>query len=336
MTLANLWQVWIGTRNLRPKTIDRSMQVARKFCPFFESTDYGGMGHKLGPMGMTEWMQHLRDSRTSHRTPHPISISTINKDNDVVRGFLRWLRTMNYVNADLAACLPKLLGTDPPKETLIITEADYETLKAYCAGRAWCQPHLWLFILGYRTGMSLVDCCHLRWRDVHLNENGPSYMDIYRIKMVTRMGERSKCQIPIVPFSDLHLWLLNLRNVTPWKRADGITDYVHQEGPGLYSCTFQRFQQDMKNIMLRAGLDPKKTFKCFRNSLCSNLVNSGMNIASVCHITGHQDVKILLRYLKPDRRVLQDGMAKSQQYSSSTLEVQQYSTGFQQEDAAFL
>jgi integrase len=335
LTLANLWQAWVGMKELRPNTIKRYDSVGRMFCKFFESEDCGGLGHKLSPIGMTEWMHMLRTRILDFRVKRPLSAASINKINHILKPFLRWMKKMHYVNSDLADCIPTLL-TGPPKETLIITEADYETLKAYCSGRAWCQTHLWLFILGYRTGMSLIDCCHLRWRDVHLNDNEPSYIDIHRIKMATRMGDRAKCQIPIVPFSDLHLWLLNLRHVTPWKRADGITDYVHQEGPGLYACVFQKFRQDMKNIMLRAGLDPKKTFKCFRNSLCSNLVNSGMSLPNVCRITGHNSVQVLMGYLKPDRRVLQDGMARSQQYSASTLEDGKYATGFQPDDAAFL
>lgn len=335
VTLANLWQVYIGMRNIRPTTIQRIEDAARKFCRFFESKDYGGLGHKLSPGGMVEWMQHLREFRSDTRAQNTLSINTINKINSIVKSFLKFLRQQKYIADDLGECIPHLLN-NAPKETLIITEEEYETIKAYCAGRSWCQPHLWLFILGYRTGMSLIDCCHLRWRNVHLNDDGPSYIDIYRIKMASRMGERAICQIPIVPFSDLHLWLLNLKNVTPWKRADGITDYVHQEGPGLYACNFQRLRHDFKNINIRAGIDPRKTFKCLRNSLCSNLVNSGMNLANVCKITGHNSVQILLGYLKPDRKVLQDGMAKAQQYSANTLKDGTYSTGLQPGDSAFL
>lgn len=335
LTLRNLWQVWLGMKNLRPNSIARYDTIAKVFCNFFESKEYGGLGHRLTPMGMVEWMQHLRDHRTDTLNPKPYAISNINKTNSVVGGFLKFLKQQHYINESLNECLPRLLDNEP-KETLIFTEDEYEKIKEYCAGRSWTQPHLWLFILGYRTGMSLVDCCHLRWRNVHLNDDGPSYIDIYRIKMSSRMGDKSLCQIPIVPFSDVHLWLLNLRNVTPWKRADGITDYVHQEGPGLYACNFQRLRTDFKNICRRAGVDERKTFKCLRNSLCSNLVNSGMQLASVCKITGHNSVKVLLGYLKPDRQVLQDGMAASQQYSAKTVEGKTYSTGMQDGDAAFL
>lgn len=335
VTLANLWQVYIGLRNLRPSSIERIEEVARKFCRFFESKEYGGLGHKLSPGGMVEWMQHLREHRSATKAQKPLAIYTINKINTFTRSFLKFLRQQKYLTDDLSECIPTLLDNEP-KITRIFTEEEYEKIKAYCAGRSWTQPHLWLFILGYRTGMSLIDCCHLRWRDVHLNDDGPSYMDIYRIKMSSRMGDKSICKIPIVPFSDLHLWLLNLRNVKPWKRADGITDYVHQEGPGLYACSFQRLRTDFKNICIRAGVDPKKTFKCLRNSMCSNLVNSGMSLPSVCQITGHNSVKVLIGYLKPDRQVLQDGVAKAQQYSAGTVKDGKYSTGFQPGDAAFL
>lgn len=335
ITLSNLWNVWIGLKSThRPKTIKTYRMVAAKFCAFFESKEYGGEGHKLSPEGMVEWMQHLQSHRTQQRIPRPVGPGHINKINTISKAFLRWMRQMNYVSQDLASCIPTLM-TAAPKESVIITEEDYEKVKKYCAGRDNWQPHLWLIILGYRTGMSLVDCCHLRWKDIHLDDDGPSYIDIYRIK-TERLGEKAKCQIPIVPYSDLHLWLLNLKNVIPWKRADGIADYVHQETPGLYKSTFATVAQDFKTIFRQAGVDDKKTFKCLRNSLCSNLVNSGMQIANVCKITGHQSVEMLLRYLKPDRRVLQDGMAAAQQYSARTVAGGKQSTGIQDGDAAFL
>jgi len=311
ITLPNLWRVWISLKSTAAhNSVLLYEHVARKFCKFFDADS----PHKLDPEGMVAWMRHLQEHRTAYFTHKPLSAVRINKINFVVKAFLRWMRLMKYVDDDLAACIPHLM--EPARrDPAIITEEEYEALKKYCAGRNWCQTHLWLIILGYRTGMSLVDCCHLRWRDVHLDDNGPSYIDIYRIKL-QRLGDKAKCQIPIVPFSDLHLWLLNLRKAERWKRADGIDDYVHQETQGLYVTTMGNLRGDFKRIFERAGLPKGKSFKCFRNSLCSNLVNSGMQLALVCKVTGHNSVKMLLRYLKPDRRALQDGMAKAQQYSA--------------------
>lgn len=338
LTLSNLWHVWIGLRGGAPNTVEQRQFVAKRFCKFFGHQSDRSIHHKLTPQGMVEWMQALQKYRipteNPTRKPRPLSAARINKINTIVRAFLRWMRKMKYVGDDLADCIPTLMQPGP-KPSVIFTEEEYETLKAYCAGRPHYQTHLWLMILGYRTGMSLIDCCHLRWRDVHLHDNEPSYIEITRIK-IQRFGTKARCQIPIVPFSDIHLWLLNLRNAPQWKRFDGITDYVHNETEALYHCTFGRLRQDFKTICRQAGVDPAKTFKCFRNSLCSNLVNSGMQLAMVCQVTGHNSVQTLLRYLHPDRRALQDSMAKAQQYSAQKAGIGKGSDGMQTEDSAFL
>jgi integrase len=333
ITLANLWTVWMGLKSTaQPATVLIYQHVARKFCKFFQNAHSNELGPKLDPQGMVAWMQNLQAHRSAYLEAKPLSPARINKINDVARAFLRWLHIMRYIGEDLARCIPKLQAP-APGESKIVTEDEYERIKAYCAGRPRLQAQLWLIILGYRTGMSLVDCCHLRWRDVHLDDNGPSYIDIKRIK-IARLGDKAKCRIPIVPMSDIHLWLLNMRNVTPWKRADGVTDYVHQETQGLYNCTFSNLRQDFKRIFRMSAVAPGKTFKCLRNSLCSNLVNSGMQLALVCTITGHNSVKTLLRYLEPDRNSLEHGMAEAQRYSAA--KASKIGTGMQEPEVAEL
>lgn len=301
-SLEDLWNVYVGLKgNLSLSTRRHYAFVCRKFVKFME-------GRKLDHRAIVDWALSLRGESLE-----PATIVFINTK---IVGFLRFLKKMRYIHDDLAEVMPK----NPPiphKEPAMFTEEEYEKIKAYCTGRNWCQVHLWLIILGYRTGMSLVDACHLRWCNVHLNDNGPSYIDISRIK-IARLGTKAMCQIPIIPFTDVHQWLIHLKKQEHlnYKRHDGITDFVHQDAPGFYTCTHQRIQQDFKNIFLRAGVTGK-TFKNLRNSFCSNLVNSGTQIALVCKMTGHNNVQMLLRYLKADRRALQDGLAKSYQYSAA-------------------
>lgn len=340
MTLANLWHVWIGLRGDRaPNTIRQYQEISRRFCKFFAPTlgtdGFVRQVRKLDKKGMLEWTQYLQSYRCPCKSRKPLGPSRLNKFSTVVKAFLKWMKQMDYIHEDLAACIPSVF-MPAPKESVVITEEEYERIKKWCAGKPHWQAHLWLCILGYRTGMSVIDCCHLRWKDVHLDLNGHSYIDIYRIK-IRRFGDKAKCQIPIVPMSDIHLWLMNLKNVTPWKRADGITDYVCQEGPAIYQgCGTRNISKDFGKLFMMAKIPKGKTFKCFRNSLCSNLVNSGMQLALVCTITGHNSVKTLLRYLKPDRRALQDGLAVAQQYSSVKNAVSDGSTGFQPGEEAFL
>lgn len=300
-SMDDLWVVFTKLRGqLMPSTRRHYLFIGRKFCNFMRN-------RKLEPQAMVDWMLFLHDAKLE-----PATICFINTK---IKPFLRFLKNTGYTYDDLWTALPK--SPKPViKEAATFTEEEYERIKAWCTGRGWCQVHLWLIILGYRTGMSLVDACHLRWCHVHLDDNGPSYIDIHRIKTV-RLGARALCQIPILPCTDVHDWLLQLKKIEHlhYKRKDGITDYVNQDAPGFYACTFQRIQDDFNRIFHSAGVFGK-TYRNFRNSFCSNLVNSGAHMALICKMTGHNNVQMLLRYLKPDRRALADGLSKSFQYSA--------------------
>lgn len=304
MSLRDLWDVWVGLKgDVAPRTKDKHRSIGNYFCTFME-------GRKLEPMTMVELVQ-------SHLKRGTIGNNKINEYNIWVKGFLRWLKKMQYIHDDLWEAVPSL-----PKEAVakpeIFTEDEFNRIKEYCTGRDWAQPHLWLAILGYRTGMSLVDCCHLRWRDVHLNENGPSFIDIYRIK-TKRLGEKALCQIPIIPFTDVHEWLIKLKKVpatTQWHQNwithyDDMVDFVHQDCPGLYMYPFPRISKDFERIFKEAKCGKGKTFRHLRNTFCSNLVNSGTQMALICKMTGHNNVQTLLGYLKADREALEDGLNKA-------------------------
>ncbi len=301
LTIDNLWRVFVKMRgDLAPGTLKNYQVYGKKFCNFIRDKE-------LTPRSMLEWMQHIQNGNT-------MGPAKVNHMNSVIRAFMRWLKTMGYTQEYLGDFIPKL-NSPAAKEALMFTEEEYEKIKAYATGRPWCQTHLWLCILAYRTGMSMVDCCHLRWCNVHLSDTGPSYITIYRIK-TARFGLKAKCHIPIIPFSDVHKWLLHLRdNVERYPMHNGINDYVAPDAPGLYACRFQTIHQDFKNLFRRAGLTGGQTFRHFRNSFCSNLVNSGTQIALVCQMTGHNNVKTLMRYLKPDTRSLQDGLARAFQFA---------------------
>lgn len=312
-TLPNLWWKWQQTREpLRPATRVCYHITGRMFIEFFQN-------RKFAPEEFLRWHDYVRGRKT--KLGDPIKPGYVNRINGYVRAFLRWLHQMRFITYDLSQCLPRL-SAPATSAPIAVTEEQYQAMKKWAHDRLWAQPFLWLIILGYRTGMSLIDCCHLRWENVHLDDNGPSYISIIRQKMATRSGEKARCQIPIIPGSDLHKWLLGRKQVVNYKRFDGINDYVHQDCPGLYAWSggFDGIHEQLRRIFKGAGIPKGTTFKNLRNSLCSNLVNSGMNIALVCKITGHSNPKMLLTYLKPDRMALQDGMAKAYAYSAAQLD----------------
>lgn len=311
--LPEAWAIFVRLRgDITPNTHEHYRFIANKFLPYMADK-------ALEPQVIMEWVLHLQDLRGHNRKGETrLSGRTINAINARIKPFLKWLKTMEYTPRDLSDCIQHLPEL-PRKESITFTEEEYEAVKKWCTGRAWCQPHLWFFILGYRTGLSLVDCCHLRWGDpenggpgVYINHNGHSYIDVYRIK-IKRLGGKALCQIPLIPFSDVYNWLVHLRKQEHrhYQRHDGISNYVHWDGPGLYVCGFQNLDFDFKKIFRAVGIPPGKTFRHLRNSFCSNLVNSNTNIALVCKMTGHSNPKTLMHYVKPDRRALQDGLQRA-------------------------
>jgi site-specific recombinase XerD len=299
-TLEDLFVMFIKLKGqIAPLSLQSYQVSGRMFCSFMN-------GRRLNPQTMVDWSLFMRQGRKP---------GTITKIHTCVCGFLRFLHKMGYTREDLGQLIPRPPPI-PSRVPQIITEDEYERLKAWCHGKLSWQVHLWLIILGYRTGMSLVDCCHLRWCHVTLNENGPSYIDVHRIK-TARLGMKALCQIPIVPMTDVHDWMLHLKKQEHlnYKRFDGITDFVHQDAPGLYACTFARVAQDFVKIFKGAKVGEGKTFRNLRNAFCSNAVNSGMQTGLVCKMTGHSSTSMLLKYLRPDRQALQDGLQKSFQYS---------------------
>lgn len=309
MSMRDLWDVWVGLKGeMAAYTRNDYRYIGNDFCTFMENQE-------LEPIVLVQYLHRLQARPNNKLGKERTGNNKINAITTRVRGFLKFLHKMDYTRKDLSDALPPL-----PKEAVspaeIFTEAEYQALKTYCAEKEHFQPHLWLFVLSYHTGMSLVDCCYLRWRDVHLNEDGPSFIDIHRIK-TRRLGLKALCQIPIIPFTDLHTWLVKLKAVEHlnYKRFDGITDFVHQDCPGLYDCTFQRLRGDFVNIFNKCGISRKKTFRHFRNTFCSNLVNSGAQLALICKMTGHNNVQTLLRYLKADRESMEDGLNKAFQWA---------------------
>jgi integrase len=296
---------------LMPNTIAVYNYVGKRFCNF-------AAGQPIGPTLLKNWMLYIQEVKSKKGGyKNSLSASKINGINIRVRSFVGWLHRFGYLSQDYSDLIPAIM--EPvQKRSEVFTEQEYQQIKKWCSGRLWCQPHLWLLILAYRTGMSLVDCCYLRWRDVHLNHDGPSFIDIYRIK-TQRLGEKALCQIPIVPNTDVHQWLMFLKKAEPqnYKRFDGITDFVHQDCPGLYECSFQRIGQDFKDIFKRSGVRPGRTFRHMRNSFISNLVNSDVQMGLIMKMTGHKNAETLLIYLKADRRALQDGLAKSFNYAAT-------------------
>lgn len=310
--LKDLWDLHIRLKgDIALNSRRRYDVIGRSFCGFMD-------GKTLNVQTILEWCLY---SQTLGHNPRNTNANSV-----YIRTFLRWLKTIKYTDLELAYLI-KTLASEALPEPQIFSEDEYERVKRFCTARPQYQPHLWLFILGYRTGMTLIDCCHLRWGQVHMEYNGPSYIEYTRIK-IRRHG--AKVTVPVVPFSDVHDWLVMLKEQEHlnYKRHDGITDFVHQDCPGLYFFTKWRLGMQFTYIFQKCGITGK-SFKNLRNTFCSNLVNSGVSSPLVCQMTGHSGLKMLLRYLKPDKRALQDGLITAYKYATEQSAEQRRCSGLE-------
>lgn len=307
-TLSNLWGSFVEAKNPAPNTIEKLRHIGNRFLHFFRERE-------LTVTTITEWNKFLRSVKT--QKGKPLGMAMVHSTNATIRSFLRFIKKLGFIKHDLWEFVELPPVPDPPLPELV-SEDEYQRIKASLEKAQKLQWALWMIILGYKTGMTMCDCANLRWEQVFLSDTGESYMDVPRQKL-RRFGEKGVCRIPIVPGSDLHEWLLKLQADRPnnYKRHDGL-NYVHQECPGYHAGTINRriMTHTFCEIFKKAGVHGK-SFASLRRTFISNLVNSGMDYALVCKITGHTNMKTLLGYLRPDRKALQDGVMKAQQYAEA-------------------
>lgn len=306
--LHRLWDIWRSLHSAQAPNTKLSYASSRKkFCDWMEGKD-------LCPRTMIEWVVWLQTAQID-RSGKLLGLGKLNKYVLHARAFVRWLKALGYITHDPCAVLPPV-RSEPPKPAQIWTHAEYVQIQSYCRNKIWAQPYAWLIMLGYRTGLSLVDCAYLRWSEVFLHDDKPSYIRRVRQKLAFR-GEKAVCVIPIVARSDVHEMLLLLQSTRHLNTMvhDDCPDPVHQNGPTIYKSTWFKCHRAFKSIFFKAlkhmGGYRDRTFRHLRQTFCTNLMNSGAEAALVCKMTGHANVQMLARYLQPDIKVLEEQLARS-------------------------
>jgi len=305
LSLVDLWKLFVETKgDITPKTIGEYTAFGKRFCDFM-------LVREICPSSLLEYIQDRRSNKKA-------GANWINKEIAAIRGFMRFLKRMRALSEDYSECLPTL-PRESVRPTVIFTDRDYREVIDFCNRRTRHVVHGWLVMLGYRTGMSLIDCCHLRWSEVELNESGMSYIRRMRIKTAKR-GESSIFHVPLVPGSDIYDALVERKKVAHmnYNRFDGVNDYVHQDCPGLYAWQQTRISDSLTAMFESAGIKGHKTFRHLRTTFVSNLVNAGVSPALICKMTGHTDVSMLMKYLKPDFGAMHDSVMKSFQFATET------------------
>lgn len=270
-------------------------------------------GKNLGPRLMIEWMEHVRKI-PGNKKGTTIGNSWAGKYRATIKAYIRWLFLCGAITNDPSECLP-IVRTPVPAPKRVFTHEEYLKVRDYGMehGRA---TEVYLWTLGYHSGMSLVDCLSLTWRDVKLVDGGASFIHRVREKMGRRTGEQSRSIIPIIAGGELWVWLKRQQREHELdldRTGDG--DYVRQEA-GIWweNKRLDQPSETMANFIRSAlGKDVAdgRTFKHLRNTFASRLINSGIDAVLVSKMTGHSNVNQLAEYVLPDLTVMQDAILKA-------------------------
>lgn len=305
------YEIWRSQfPDLRPRSCDDYAVMGAHWCKFAN-------GKNLNPRLMLDWHLHVMSILRPGSLSKKISMSRVGRHHSVVRKFLAWLKTMGVIEHDPSMALPPVSHTPPPPRKTF-SHDEYKRIVAFGSARPTYHCQTWLTILSYHTGMSLVDCAYLKWDEVVLSDDGPSYIHKPRAKMRTRLGRQAIFTVPIVAGGELWQWIKRLesRRHKTYSRTDGI-EYVHDDAVLWYECPEPKISERLRRFFAKAlswqGLG-KRSFRHLRNTFCSRLINSGSDSLLVAQMTGHQRLEQLSEYVLPDIRALQDAVVRGMRW----------------------
>lgn len=262
-------------------------------------------GRDINPRLMLDWHLHILSMRT--RDGNPFKPMHLKRHHIVVSRYLKWLKNCNVIAHLPTSFLPKP-STPAPLPPKAWKHSEHVAIMRYAEGRPEFQRIAWIWCLSYHTGMSMPDCCYLKWEDVKLRTDGPCSITIIRQKGRRRFGARAQCVIPILPGGELWCWLRRLEA----DRHEGQT-YVHRETGYTYRHSRYYYATNLK-ILVAAAIGKEnikgRSFRHLRNSFCSRVINGGADSVMVSKMTGHTNLEQLAEYVVPDQRSMQEAIHK--------------------------
>lgn len=292
------WKVWMDSlpRNYSRTSVVEMKIIGKRFAEF-------GNGRAINPRMCLDWHLHVLTFKgTKGGQFGPIRIRRYLTD---LKRYLGWLTGCNIIKADPSRYMPSIY-VPPPLAQKSFTHAEYLGMMRFAEGQPRFQTAAYLICLGYHTGMSLVDCCHLKWEEVTLRDDGPSFIQRIRTKIRMRVGARAMCTIPVLAGSEVWRWLKRLQADKP---ANAV--HVHREAIQQYNSWHGKHLRERFTAVMAAGVGGKqnlngRSFRNLRTSFTSRMVNSGSDSVLVSKMTGHQNLEQLAEYVVPDVRKMQE------------------------------
>lgn len=288
ITLVEAYEAWISERqaHVLEETTKRSRADVEAFL------DKIGSDAGFTPDDLYRRCQKYVDYLAQSDQP-----LTIRRKLTSIKGMFNWCIRHGYLPSN-----PMNLVRLPPlqhKEHQLYTHEEYLRIREAAKG----TENYWLVTCAYRTGLSLVDICNLKWESVDLK----NLMIVTNRQKLKRKGG-GRVQIPILSGSDLHQCLLILKEapmVDAWPGPGYVCHGLalkYQANPNTVKISYDR---------LRAKLGIKTSFKAWRNTFISGLANSGVSTAIGCKISGHSNPAQFAEYVKPDLVALRDVVTRA-------------------------
>lgn len=151
-------------------------------------------------------------------------------------------------------------------------------------------PHLKpIIITALNTGLRKSEILHLKWENVNLKN------DIVTIQVESSKNKRQKR----IPLNSKMKALLNSQYA-----ITGNTEYVFLNSRGMPFKDYNSIKTSFSNACKKANITGLR-FHDLRHSCASRMVENGANIVAVSKILGHSTLSITMRYLHPDKSLIE-------------------------------
>ena len=164
-----------------------------------------------------------------------------------------------------------------------------------------------LIVCSLTSGMRLIDCCHVSWKDIDF-ESGT--IQTHSIKtQKANVDKMIKCKIHPLLMEELEkAKSCGNRGEFVWK--DNVDDYARGS-----------IQQKVGSIFAKLGLNKKKkTFHSLRHTFVSTLINNGTPISIVERLVGHSSVKMSMAYFHENKEVIDNAIDSIPSYGRNVGE----------------
>lgn len=179
-----------------------------------------------------------------------------------------------------------------------VTEAEYRQLLDYAAKHPQRFSTYGPYVTAWHTGFSVVDVALLRWDEIDRKK-----MVISKVRKKTK----TLATVPIIRGSEFDTLLHGIRSEQDPREQYVFPDLAYENNvKGLHNMRYA-----LSRIMHRAGLPKHKTFHSLRYAFASRVAASGVNLAIAGQLTGHKNLGVLKKYIKPDITTLHQAMQQA-------------------------